>query len=428
MAEAGWYPDPYGRFPIRWFDGQQWTAHVQVDGSAKIDPMGAGYDPKPADIQLQSEVSEVQQEQQDEPHLGARQDPPATEATGRARFAEASAKVEERAQAWTQALTPFLESLGPVARQRPEPSLIHSIAAGGGAVGFVGLWLLLVGEGAWDDSPSLGTLAVVSGLVIVGAWFVMTRIPDHLDFLRYPAVAASLLAIPTLSGALTVDTASTASGQTIPTAALGISAAAYLVGWSVIGFKGRPTFLASGLIFAVLTLSSALADRSQFRGGSFDRWGNRNPVLSFVEDLEYQLGLQATFLVIASILLLLIALQLDRSGFFGVATGFVLSGLLTAGAVAAIAYFTTTPVLVGILLFVATVLACSIGVAGQRRATTWIGAAGLVVWIPGVFGAVFRPDSLTSVGFVVLIGAAALIVAPTYALKTINKSKESKQG
>lgn len=25
----GWYPDPYGHAPLRWWDGQAWTGHVQ---------------------------------------------------------------------------------------------------------------------------------------------------------------------------------------------------------------------------------------------------------------------------------------------------------------------------------------------------------------------------------------------------------------
>jgi len=27
-AEAGWHPDPLGRFDSRWFDGTRWTQHV----------------------------------------------------------------------------------------------------------------------------------------------------------------------------------------------------------------------------------------------------------------------------------------------------------------------------------------------------------------------------------------------------------------
>lgn len=37
----GWFPDPYGRYEYRWFDGQHWTASVGVHGEQHTDPMGA---------------------------------------------------------------------------------------------------------------------------------------------------------------------------------------------------------------------------------------------------------------------------------------------------------------------------------------------------------------------------------------------------
>ena len=38
---AGWYADPAGRHEKRYFDGQQWTEHVNSHGRAGIDPPGA---------------------------------------------------------------------------------------------------------------------------------------------------------------------------------------------------------------------------------------------------------------------------------------------------------------------------------------------------------------------------------------------------
>jgi hypothetical protein len=429
MADAGWYPDPYQRYSIRWFDGQQWTAHVQEGNSVVIDPLGSGYASQPvsqsspggssaagqAMQQEQQPTTQPQPEQQ--PDIPLQQEAPAIDRSGQPRLAEPLAKVEERAQIWTRALTPFLESLGPDAKQRPEPSLVNAIAAGGGLIAFSSLPFFLSG-----DTFSLGTLAIISGLVIVGSWFLMTRTGERLSFLRPAAVAASLLAIPALAVSLTVDANSIDLDLVTPTIVLAITAAAYLVGWALTGFKGRPTFLAAGLIFLVLTLSSVVADRSsRFRGGSGGLFGFRNPVLSFFEDLEYQLGLQSAFLVIASIILLLVALQLDRSSYFGVATGFVLSGLLTAGAGLAIAAGSSAPFLVNVLIVIAGILACFVGVAGRRRATTWIGATFVVVSATWAIGYVFSPDNPTSIGLVGLIAAAALIAGPTYALKAIKK-------
>src|SRR4051794_8981077 len=34
---AGWYADPQGRFDHRYYDGNQWTVHVQHGGVASMD-------------------------------------------------------------------------------------------------------------------------------------------------------------------------------------------------------------------------------------------------------------------------------------------------------------------------------------------------------------------------------------------------------
>jgi len=35
---AGWYPDPSGRFELRYWDGTQWTEHVARQGQQFTDP------------------------------------------------------------------------------------------------------------------------------------------------------------------------------------------------------------------------------------------------------------------------------------------------------------------------------------------------------------------------------------------------------
>ena len=45
MSETGtnppdWYPDPYGRHEMRYFDGTQWTEHVTSHGKQSVDPPG----------------------------------------------------------------------------------------------------------------------------------------------------------------------------------------------------------------------------------------------------------------------------------------------------------------------------------------------------------------------------------------------------
>lgn len=37
MTPAGWYPDPFGRFQVRYWDGNRWTEHTSTNGVAAID-------------------------------------------------------------------------------------------------------------------------------------------------------------------------------------------------------------------------------------------------------------------------------------------------------------------------------------------------------------------------------------------------------
>ena len=37
---AGWYPDPFRRFELRYFNGSAWTADVSNDGHRMVDPLG----------------------------------------------------------------------------------------------------------------------------------------------------------------------------------------------------------------------------------------------------------------------------------------------------------------------------------------------------------------------------------------------------
>jgi uncharacterized protein YxjI len=37
QPDAGWYPDPFGRYEVRYWDGRTWTAHVSTKGQATTD-------------------------------------------------------------------------------------------------------------------------------------------------------------------------------------------------------------------------------------------------------------------------------------------------------------------------------------------------------------------------------------------------------
>ena len=39
-SPQGWYPDPLGRYDLRWFNGTSWTADVSTNGTRHVDPQG----------------------------------------------------------------------------------------------------------------------------------------------------------------------------------------------------------------------------------------------------------------------------------------------------------------------------------------------------------------------------------------------------
>ena len=42
MTPAGWYPDPFGRYQVRYWDGEAWTANASTNGISAVDaPVGA---------------------------------------------------------------------------------------------------------------------------------------------------------------------------------------------------------------------------------------------------------------------------------------------------------------------------------------------------------------------------------------------------
>jgi hypothetical protein len=44
----GWYPDPWGFAPTRWWDGYRWTEHTTLPGASGFPPAGGGFGYQPA--------------------------------------------------------------------------------------------------------------------------------------------------------------------------------------------------------------------------------------------------------------------------------------------------------------------------------------------------------------------------------------------
>ncbi len=59
MTPPGWYPDPFGRFQVRYWDGSEWTANVSTAGATAIDPpVGVPAPIVPASVVLPSPYGE----------------------------------------------------------------------------------------------------------------------------------------------------------------------------------------------------------------------------------------------------------------------------------------------------------------------------------------------------------------------------------
>ena len=155
---TGWFPDPYGRFQQRYFDGSKWTAHVITDGAQSVDPLG-------------TTVSV----------------PFATPASALAAKRPASAPI-----------TAFLDNLGPDAHERPAVRLSIALAGVGGAVAAVGIALSIIGDSVDDKARTIPAAVLIVALAYAVRFGVKSQ-PE----LRSAAVGAAFVGIPGVAAALT---------------------------------------------------------------------------------------------------------------------------------------------------------------------------------------------------------------------------------
>ena len=67
-----------------------------------------------------------------------------------------------------------------------------------------------------------------------------------------------------------------------------------------------------------------------------------------------------------------------------------------------------------------------VGGYGERRATTWIGAAVTAVGVVAFWVSTIKPDSTSSVSTTMMLGAAVLIVAPIV-VELVKRSRSPEQ-
>ena len=354
QVPAGWFPDPYGRYEQRWWNGVDWTANVATGGAQAIDPMG------------------------NSPVV-----PFATPATATSAQAAAASTAGIR----------FLDRMGHSALERATPSLRASLAGLGGVV--IGGSALGLASG---DEPNRSALAIVALVLVVAGWL-----------LRRSTKATELAAASVgLAGVGVVAFAAFSSfrGERGATLAALVAAVLFLLLWALPGFLGQNLMLGTGLLALVGTIGSLTAST----GDTFDDGGDLLPV-----EVTDNLGSQGAVYLAAAAALLGLTWMLDRRGYRGTATAACAAGLLSAlVGVALLANSfgdTSGPVFVCIVGF----LVCLVGSNGGRRATTWTGAALAAVGLVAFVAVQVQPDSNTAAGITGIVAGALLVALPAVA-------------
>lgn len=370
QVPAGWFPDPYGRYEQRWWNGTDWTANVATAGAQAIDPMG------------------------NSPVI-----PFATPAT---------ATSSEAAVASTAGIR-FLDRMGRPALERSTPSLRAALAGIGGAVMAASV-LGLAGGDAVEEANRTG-LTIAAVLLVVAGWLVRRAT----KMTELAAAAVGIAGVGVVAAAAFIgfrgDSGATISGS--------IAAVLFLALWALPGFLGQNLMLGAGLLAAVGTIGSLTAS-----GGSvFDEGSDLLPV-----EVTDNIGSQGAVYLAAAALLLGLTWVLDRRGYRGTATAACAAGLLSAlvGVALLANSFSETsgPVFVCIVGF----LVCLVGSHGGRRATTWTGAglaaAGLVAFV----AVQVQPESNLGAGITGIVAGALLVALPALAAPLRRRTQGTSAG
>jgi hypothetical protein len=359
---TGWFPDPYGRFQQRYFDGSNWTAHVITDGAQSVDPLG-------------TTVSV--------PFV-----PPGSVVAG-----EASTSTSASAS-----ITGFLDTLGPDSRERPAARLSIALAGVGGAAAAAGIATAIIGDSGDDKARTIPAAVVI----VVLAYAVRFGVKSHAE-LRSAAVGAAVLGIPGLAVSTTIGGD---GGGTVILAALLLIAA-----WALPGLRGRPLMLGAGAVAIVLWLTTFGGDSS-----------SDTDLFDFgVDDF---IGGKAFIYVLVGIAFLAMVWWLDEHGYRGVGTSLVVAALLAAALAVLKVVQNLGSTGSALLLTIAGLAVAVVGDHGQRRATTWFGVAIAAIGTIAFFTSAFEPGSATEQATPLILSGLLLVVAPTV-VKALRASRAS---
>jgi len=372
----GWFPDPMGRAPERFWDGGQWTTRVRDGLVSWDDPLDA----------------------------------PAGAAVGAAAGATAAYETIGGASAAPDPGDNPLRG-GPAAvglrahlhRPRPPLDIGAAIAAAAGVLGTVGAYVLIA------DTDGTAPTVVMSIVLVVAAYaLALVGPPGGRPAAIVAGIVAPIVAVfAGLGGELDGKSAVVVPGLLLA----GIWAGMFVLP----GLRAAPTLIAAVAIalWAVVVTLTARAPRydgwySYSPDGGYlgssdsylnDPWGSFTQLLANAGAITLVLGL---VLVVA-------AAVLDRNGWHVAATplvgvtvffavlGLWLSSTATAGSEVALLVMA-----VGVVLTI-------VGTLGARRGSAWIGVAlatgGLVAFIADLV------DEPTGVGVLLLVVAGGFMAA-----------------
>lgn len=389
---AGWYNDPYGRFQQRYWNGAAWTEHVATNGVQQVDPMGAS-------TVIPFAIPPT-----------AYTTPTDPDATTTQSFATLGEEPVEQASK----VTTFLDGLGPDATERPRPGLRAAMAGLGGAVIAVGVLIATQGE-----EPKRGIFIGVSLALIVAAWVLRTFV--KLEEAKAAAVGIVVVAIPTFAAAVTVSNSQAGFFTGL------LAAVLFIAAWALPGFKSRNLLLGLGALALVGAFGALSADDTDsgeiakcdqyLEDGDYDNFdaeceGVYDDAYSsgFIPlGLTQNLGKQGIIYLGGAGALLGLTWWLDRRSYRGAATGLCAAGLTSAvvGTALLANEFgdTTGPILV----LVVGLIICIVGTHGERRATTWWGAALAAIGIVSLVAIQMEPDSSKANGAAAIISGLILV-------------------
>jgi hypothetical protein len=394
---AGWYNDPYGRFQQRHWDGEQWTERVSTNGIAQVDPLGTSTVIPIAIPRTAYETPGGSSTQA----FAAAADPndPNAEAA------------EPEPAAAPNAVTMFLDGLGPDAKLRPHPGLRAAVAGLGGVVLAIGVLVAATG-----NDPSRGRSIGVSLALIAGAWGLRTFV--KVAEVGAAAVGIVVVGIPAFAIASTV---SDGRGG-FPTGLL--LAAVFIAAWALPGFRSRNLLLGLGAL-ALVGAFGALSATDRADTDKCDQYTSDGDYARFDAECGsiYQpvgigllpigitdnLGTQGAIYLAGAAMFLGLTWWLDRRGYRGTGTGLCAAGLFAAvvGTVLLANKFGGLPG--PILVLVVGLLICVVGAHGSRRATTWWGAALATIGMVAIVEVQWKPDSTGAIGGVAIVSGLLLL-------------------